>query len=258
MSTDPPRTRRLVPHDAEREARLAGHFVSLAGALVTDDDVVDLLDRLVHACVDLLDLTSAGLLLTGQDGKLQLMASTSEESRLLELYQVQSDEGPCMDSIHRGEPVTVEDLRAAPGRWPRFEEAARMLGYRAVHALPLRLKDEVLGGINLFRTDPTPFTAAERDIAQALADVATVGLLQQRSAHRAAVLSEQLQRALGSRVVIEQAKGVLAEHGRLSMDHAFQALRRYARNGNRKLSDVSHDVVRGALPLDDLVLLAPS
>ena len=235
-----------------REARLAQHFVSLADTLVDDYDVVELLERLAHTCVDVLDATAAGVLLIDQRGGLQLVASSSEEMRLLELFQLQADEGPCLDCIATGAPVTVEDLPGASGRWPRFTEAAALVGFHSVHALPLRLRSEVIGGLNLFRGDVPALTAADRQIAQALADVATIGVLQQRSMHRSSLLAEQLQYALDSRVVIEQAKGVLAEHGQVPMDVAYDVLRSYARNNNLKLSSVAEDIVRGKIPLGQM------
>ena len=234
-------------------ARLARTFVTLADTLVDDFDVVDLMDRLVHTCVDLLGATAAGLLLVDQRGGMQLIASTSEEMRLLELFQLQNEEGPCLDCIATGVPVTEHDLAAQAERWPRFTQAAAEAGYASVHALPLRLRDDVIGGLNLFRSAGEPFTAEEEQVAQALADVATIGILQQRAVHRSSLLAEQLQTALQSRVVIEQAKGVLAEHGGLGMDEAYRALRTYARNGNHKLSDAAEGVVRGRIALADVV-----
>ena len=237
---------------SKREARLAQHFVALADTLVDDYDVVELLERLAHTCVDLLDATAAGVLLTDQRGGLQLVASSSEETRLLELFQLQAEEGPCLDCISTGASITVDDLPSAGGRWPRFTAAAALVGYHSVHAMPLRLRDEVIGGLNLFRGEVPPLTPADREIAQALADVATIGVLQQRSMHRSSLLAEQLQHALDSRVVIEQAKGVLAEHGQVPMDIAYGVLRSYARNKNLKLSSVAEDIVRGRIPLDQV------
>ena len=236
-----------------RHARLARTFVTLADTLVDDFDVVDLMDRLVHTCVDLLGATAAGLLLVDQRGGMQLIASTSEEMRLLELFQLQNEEGPCLDCIATGTPVTAHDLAEQAERWPRFTQAAALVGFESVHALPLRLRTEVIGGLNLFRAPGPPLTSEEEQVAQALADVATIGILQQRAVHRSSLLAEQLQTALQSRVVIEQAKGVLAEHGGLSMDDAYRALRSYARNGNHKMSDAAHGVVRGGIALSDVV-----
>jgi GAF domain-containing protein len=224
--------------------------------LVADYDVVDLLHDLARTCVDLLGVTAAGLLLTDQRGTLAPVASSDERTRVLELFQIQNDEGPCLDCVRSGGPVVEPDLEAA-GRWPVFSRAATAAGFRAVVALPLRLRDEVIGGLNLFNADPHRLTDEEQDIAQALADVATIGILQQRSLHRASLLAEQLQKALNTRIVIEQAKGVLAERGRLDMATAFDALRAYARTSGRLLSLVAEDVVAGRLDAGELVAAHP-
>jgi GAF domain-containing protein len=228
-----------------REQALAETFVMLADTLVDDYDVVDLLDRLVVACVDLLGVTAAGLLLDDQKGKLAVVASSSEEARLLEIFQVQRNEGPCLECVRTGRAVISTDLETDRPRWPLFAPAAARAGFRSVAALPLRLRDQTIGGLNLFHNQPDPVAVAERRLAQALADVATIGILQQRSAHRSAMLAEQLQVALNSRVVIEQAKGVLAEHHGVGMDVAFAALRGYARSHNIKLTELAIAIARG-------------
>ncbi len=235
--------------DLKRSALLAEKFVALADTLVDDFDIVDLMETLVEACVELLDASAAGLWLIDGRGELQLIASSSEEARLLELFQLQSDEGPCLDSVRVSSPVTVDDLSGETDRWPRFVEAAERIGYLSVQAIPLRLRDETIGGLNLFKSTEPPLTAGDQRIAQALADVATIGILQQRSIHRSTILAEQLQFALNSRVVIEQAKGVLAEHGGVHMGEAFAALRWYARDGNRKVSDLAEDIITGTVDL---------
>ena len=230
-----------------REQALADTFVLLADTMVDDYDVVDLLDHLVNACVHLLDVSAAGLLLDDLKGNLALVASSSQETRLLELFVLQNNEGPCMDCVRTGAPVTSDDLEDDLDRWPLFVPAARRAGFHSVAAVPMRLREQTIGGLGLFLDTPRPIPATNQRLAQALADVATIGVLQQRSLHRSHVLSEQLQGALSSRITIEQAKGVLAERDDLSMDAAFDALRRYSRDHNLKLTDVATLVVTGEL-----------
>ena len=233
--------------ERDREQLLAETFVVLADTLVDDYDVVDLLHQLVDACVNLLGVTAAGLLLDDQRGNLAVVASSNEETRLLEVLQLQSDAGPCLDCVRSGGPVSVDDLDVEQRRWPVFAAAALSAGFRSVAAVPLRLRTETIGALNMFQADSHPMPLNDRRLAQALADVATIGILQRRSTHRSAMMAEQLQHALNSRIVIEQAKGVLAERNSVDMDAAFTALRRYARNHNRKLSELAMDVVRGEI-----------
>jgi transcriptional regulator with GAF, ATPase, and Fis domain len=230
-----------------RENELTRAFVDLADTLVGDFDVADLLHILVKDCVTLLDADAAGLLLSDQRGGLQVLASSSEQARLLELFQLQADEGPCLECFRSGEPVTVSDLSDATDRWPKFTSAAASAGYAAVNAMPLRLRKEVIGALNLFGTEPGSLSEEDLGVAQALADVATIGILQERAIHNREIVVEQLQGALNSRIVIEQAKGLLAEAGRLDMDAAFVALRHMARRTNTLLAQVARDLVEGRL-----------
>ncbi len=253
MSDTNRQTTGLSALGSDRNALLAERFVMLADTLVDDFDVVELMDSLVSACVELLNTTAAALMIPDPRGRLQIVASSSEEARLLELLQLQNDEGPCLDCIRNAAPVSVDDIPSAHARWPRFADAANQLGFSSVHAVPMRLRNETIGGLNLFRAEGPALSPDEQRIAQALADVATIAVLQQRSLARAAQLAEQLQTALDSRVVIEQAKGVIAEFGGLDMGAAYSALRLYARDHNRKLAEVADAVVAGRVNLSSLV-----
>lgn len=234
-----------------RSALLSERFVALADTLVADYDVVELLEGLVLSCLDLLDIDQAGILLTDQRGSLRLVAASSEATRLVELLQLQSEEGPCLECVATGTPITVPDLSTQQERWPTFSPAAMSVGFSSVHALPLRLREQTIGGLNLFTTGARrSLDDDDRRIAQALADVATIGILQQRSISRSSLLAEQLQSALNSRIVVEQAKGVLAERGTLDMQSAFARLRDYARAHHQKLSDVAANVVHERLAAD--------
>ncbi|MEP6760525.1 MAG: GAF and ANTAR domain-containing protein [Sporichthyaceae bacterium] len=232
-----------------REKTLAETFVLLADTLVADYDIVDLLDQLVASCVNLLGVTAAGLLLDDQRGHLAVVASSDESTRLLEIFQLQNNEGPCLDCVRLGTAVSSDDLVRDRDRWPLFVPAAVDIGFRSVAAVPLRLRDQTIGGLNMFNARPDPIPEDDRRLAQALADVATIGILQRRSTHRSSAMAEQLQHALNSRVAIEQAKGVLAERGNVDMDHAFAILRRHARTHNLKLTEVALAVVRGDVDL---------
>jgi GAF domain-containing protein len=227
------------------EIQLADVFVEMADTLVDDFDVIDFMHVLTERCVQLLDVSAAGLLLTDGQDKLQVVAASSERTRLLELFQLQTDQGPCVDCFRTGQPVSVADLPSA-GRWPRFTAAATAVGFAAVHALPMRLRTEVIGALNLFDASPGALDKGKLRIGQALADVASIGLLQQRAIRRRDVLTEQLQTALNSRVLIEQAKGVLAERLHLDVDEAFTVLRSGARRNNRRLSELAQAIIDGS------------
>ena len=237
-----------------REQAVAAALVELADTLVVDFDIADFLHTLAVRCVELLDVHAAGVMVTDQRGHLRVMASSSERAHLLELFEVESDEGPCVECFATGQPVSDTDLRLADTRWAQFSNRAGEAGFAAVHALPMRLRNEIIGVLNLFSVRPGGLTAADTFLGQALANVTTIGLLQQRAIHHRGLVAEQLQGALNSRVVIEQAKGVLFERLKLDMHDAFGTLRSYARRTNRRLSDVARDVIDDRL--DTAVLLA--
>jgi len=224
---------------------LSDTFVELTDTMVAGFDVIDFMHMLTNRSVQLLDVAAAGLLLADPRGELRVVAASSEAARLLELFQIQNDEGPCLDCFRSGQPVQAADLAAVALRWPRFAPAAGQAGFAAVQALPMRLREQVIGALNLFRASPGAFDPAEVRIGQALADVATISLLQERNMRHTDTLNEQLQTALNSRVIIEQAKGKLAERLGLDMDQAFNLLRESARTSNRRLSDLAQALVSG-------------
>jgi transcriptional regulator with GAF, ATPase, and Fis domain len=230
----------------ERYEQLANAFVGLADTLVADYDAVELAQQLVDSAMMLLPIAAAGIVLSDAHGGLQVFASSSEETRLLELLQVEADVGPCLQAFRTGHQVLVEDLSADAGRWPAFAARAAEYRYRSVCALPLRLREERVGALNLFRTEVGTLLPADIAIGQALADVAAIGILSHRMLRHSEEVSRQLQTALNTRVVIEQAKGVLAERGSLDMDRAFTVLRFYARTTHQRLADVARAVVEGA------------
>jgi GAF domain-containing protein len=239
---------RIAPHPHDgREHRLADAFVLLADTLVNDFEVAPLLDLLVTACVQFVDVSAAGVLLSDQRGNLEVVASSTEPARLLSTFQVHHGQGPGVQCVEAGRVVLSDDLEADPRAWPEFARAALAVGVRSVTAIPLRLREQVIGGLTLFRGAAGPTSSEDQHLARALADVATIGILQRRTAERSATVADQLQHALNSRVVIEQAKGVLAERDRLDMTTAFEVLRHHARSHNLKLADVAAAVVRGEL-----------
>lgn len=242
-------TREIAP---SRERRLVETFVQLADTLVEDFDVVDFFASLTERVVQLGIASEAGILLVDEAGDLQFVAASDERAHLLELFQVQQQEGPCQDCFTTGQPVGATDLAAASDRWPLFAPRAVSAGFHSVQAVPLRLRGSVLGAFNMFLTETGGIDAESEAVVQAMADVATIGLLQQRELDRAHTVAGQLQRALQTRISIEQAKGIISERMSIPMDAAFGRLRGFSRNHNRKLHDVAQDVVRGVLPANDL------
>jgi transcriptional regulator with GAF, ATPase, and Fis domain len=234
---------------------LSDTFVDLADTMIADFDVIDFLHMLADRSVRLLSAAAAGVVLADPRGRLRVAAASSEAAELVELFQIQDDQGPCLDCFRTGQPVIAADLTGPGQRWPRFSAAATQAGFGAVHALPMRLRGQVIGALNLFSANPVLLEPAELRIGQALADVATIGLLQEQNVRRAETIAEQLQTALNSRVVIEQAKGRLSERLGLDMEQAFDLLRDYARNTNQRLTDVARNVIEN--PITSFPLPAP-
>ena len=230
-----------------REQRIVATFVELADTMVAHFDVVEFLHRLSLRCVELLDCVEAGLLLADAAGALRVMASSSERSDALDLLQCQNEEGPCFECYQRGRPVFSTDLEADVGRWPAFAPMAVQKGFRSVQAVPMRVRGETVGALNLFRATTGRVADGDLTLAQGMADIAAIALLQERAVRQSRDVVQQLQRALGSRVVIEQAKGVLAERAHIGVDAAFARLRAHARDHNRRLSDVARELIDGEL-----------
>jgi GAF domain-containing protein len=229
-----------------REAQLNRTFVEMADSLVNHYDVAELLHTLAASCVELFDVDAAGLMLADEQGTLRVVGSSNEQTRMLELFEIQNQEGPCSDCYRSGQTVIAEDLENGV-RWPRFRQEALGAGFRAALAVPMSLRDEVIGALNLFRVQPGGLDEEDLAACRALADVATIALIQERALREARLLADQLQVALTSRVVIEQAKGVLAGLANVDMDTAFKLLRGYARNENLLLVDVARDLAEGRL-----------
>jgi len=236
-----------------RERDLAEAFVDAADTLVDDFDVIDFLHTLAERCVQLLDVDAAGLMLADYRGALHATAASTENARLLELFELQADAGPCVDCYRTGQAIVNADLHANQERWPKFAEAAQATGFVAVHALPLRLRTTTIGALNLFCAHPEPLSEDDARVGQALADVATIGILAQRNLHQADLLTGQLQNALTSRVIIEQAKGVLAERRQITVDQAFILMRGHARDTGRHLSDLAREVAENSTTETDFL-----
>jgi transcriptional regulator with GAF, ATPase, and Fis domain len=239
---------------AHREGLLARTFVELADTLVDDFDVADFLRTLVEQCVKLMEVSAAAVVLSDANGRLRMAAASSERAGLLETLAVAAEDGPCIECVRTGRPVASTDLTRDAGRWPQFAAAAEIAGFRAAQAIPMRLRRQVVGALALLNTDRVREDQDRTDLAQALADVATIGLLQHRTISRGEILTEQLQTALNSRVMIEQAKGVFSAQSRdPDMEHAFTALRDYARAHHLRLADVARTVADGTADLQAII-----
>jgi hypothetical protein len=236
-----------------REREVAEVFVALAGGLAQGADVQDFLSGLTADCARLLDIASAGLLLADRRGVLNVVAASSEKTRSLEIFQLQREQGPCLDCYHGGHSVSVPSLLADASRWPQFAEAATNAGFASVHALPMRLRDNVLGALGLFGTSIGALNDNDLLLGQAFADVASVAMVQSSAAIDEDALTQQLQGALESRVVLEQAKGILAERGSIELEEAFVRLQRYSRDHNYRMGGVAQALVSRQLPPEQLL-----
>jgi GAF domain-containing protein len=236
-----------------RERRLVQTFVGLADTLVDDYDIIDFMQTLAERSVDLLDVSAAGIMLADLEGQLRHVACSSEQMRLVELFELQVEEGPCFDAYREQALVRCDSAHDVAARWPRFAPQVRESGFVAVSAVPMRLRSQVIGALNLFASHAGALSDDDVVVAQAVADIATIGILQQRMITDTRVFSSQLEVALESRVAIEQAKGVVAEHNDVSVDAAFELIRGFARSHNRLLSDTARQIVDGTLVPEQLV-----
>jgi len=235
--------------DTTRESQLVDVFTTLADTLVADYDVISLLQTLVETCAEVFDVTAAGILLVDKSGQLEVAASTSEASRLVEIMQIDAEEGPCMDCFTTGKVISVPNIAEGPPRWERFRDGAREQGFQSVYAIPLRLRDATIGALNLLREHVGELNPRDIRAAQALADVATIGVLHERSLQESSIVQEQLRRALGTRVLIEQAKGVLSHTHDISTEEAFELLRKHARSNRMLLARVAEQVIDRTLSI---------
>jgi len=231
-----------------REDDIVATFVSMSGSLAQGHDINELLTQLTTDCARLLDVSAVGLLLADPRGALHVVAASSERVADLEAFQAQRAQGPCHTCYLNGQAVNVPDLAAAAAKWPEFAVVAAKAGVVSVHAVPMRLRQDTVGALNLFGATTGSLNDADLRLAQALADVATIALIQDQAATDRNLVNEQLQNALDSRVILEQAKGVLSHSGDLDMPAAYAALRQYARDHNIKLSELSRALVNRAFP----------
>lgn len=227
---------------SSRETKIINAFMKVSDTLIADFDIVDLLHTLVEECVGLVETDAGGLMLADPLGELQLVASSSEQADFVEVMQLTAGDGPCVDCFMTGTAVAVADIDKSGEQWPAFRTAALGQGFRSLYATPLRLRGKIIGTINLFSTSVGELNSRDAAVVQALADVATISIMQERLVRESNIVAEQLQRALDSRVLIEQAKGVISQLGSMDMEDAFQALRSYARRNNLSLRLVAEAV----------------
>lgn len=241
-----------------RQDLIADTFVGIVDSLVDDFDIIDMLTGLTDGCVKLGLATASGILLADDQHNLRVMAASSERAHLLELFQLQNDEGPCLEAFSTGEPVVHLDLADAFDRWPTFAPEAVRAGFSSVRAFPLRLRTSAIGAMNLFSAERGAIGEPGKHLAQALADVASIAILQDQMIRRSDLRAGELQHALDSRVAIEQAKGMLSERANVDMDEAFAMLRTYARSARRHLTEVALQLVNGTLAVDEVAVGRPN
>lgn len=221
-----------------RETQVLDAVVSLVDSLLVDFDVMDLLTELTERSAQLLDVAAAGFLLADPFDQLHMLAATTKQAHGLELFELQTEEGPCVECYGTGQPVSVADLGAAAERWPRFVPAAADAGFASVHAVPMRAAGLVLGTLGLFGTHAGELSDADLLVAQTLAHIACVAILQGQAPTPTTVMP-QLRSALSSRIVVEQAKGFLREILDISVEDAFRLLRAYSHANGEHLTDVA-------------------
>lgn len=231
----------------DRETLIADAFVELADTLVDEFDLLDFLGTLVERTVALVDADAGGIMLSNRHGGLEVLAASSHATRLVELFELQNEEGPCLDAFRTGRPVTPTGPAEMLASWPSFTPRLAAAGFASAQAIPMRLRSEVIGALNLFRSSPGALSDSDLKLVRALADVATVGILQQRVITAGSLLAEQLQEALDSRVLIEQAKGIIAERAGTSIETAFTMIRNHARRTGAPLRVVVAAVISGEL-----------
>lgn len=242
--------------EPSREARLNTALIAAADTLITDFDVLELLHTLVERCTSIIDIDAGGLMLVDGNGQLQLMTSTSTTADLVEIVQLNADRGPCIDCFTTGTAVSVPNIQHTDGRWPEFQKAAMQNGFFSAHATPLKLHGRVIGTMNLFANKRGALTEHDVAVAQALSDVVTIGILQEQVVRDGNILAAQLNRALDSRILMEQAKGIVSQTVSLTMDQAFAAIRTHARNNNLTIRAVAAGINDRTISIDTITPVA--
>ncbi|MGW0903191.1 ANTAR domain-containing protein [Streptomyces sp. NPDC002853] len=230
-----------------REQHIARTFVELADTLVEDFDVIDFLHQMTVRCQELLDVTDAAVFLAHPNLNLHSPAPCDPSPALQDVVDAACRQGPAVDAHRTTRPVASLRLVDAAARWPQFTPHLLNAGYTLATALPMRLRQDNIGSLLLLHTGDRALNPDDLALAQALADAATIGLIQARTIRQQHTVNEQLHGALQSRIIIEQAKGVLAARSNVTLNQAFDVLRRYARQHRILLSRVARDVIESGL-----------